>query len=102
MRIGDEIDRSRRRYASGAKQLSRIPNARENSLYKRSRLRVWKLRSTPKKDPDKTHLWFLKNEPRKEKRREKGCWSQGSDSSSKTLMSASIKSHRALECPAGS
>ena len=52
--------------------------------------------------PKKTDLWFLKNDPTKEKRPEKGRWSRDSDSSSKTLILASIKLHRALERLAGS
>jgi hypothetical protein len=43
MQIGDEIELLRRRYAPGAKQLSKIPKSRENSLYERNRLSVWEV-----------------------------------------------------------
>ena len=43
MRIGDEIELLRRRYVPGAKQLSKIPKSRENSLHERSRFSVWEV-----------------------------------------------------------
>src|SRR3974390_1870096 len=51
---------------------------------------------------DEMDLWFLENDPRKQKRPERGRWSQDSDSSLKILISASIKSRHAWERLAGS